>query len=200
MSHASSPPLDSLDPARCLGDDAVVESRHPAVVMLGESLRAGSDTDAELAERAFTWVRDEVGHSYDVGDPRVTLRASEVLEHRVGLCYAKAHLLAAVLRSQGVPAALAYQRLAHGESHVLHGLVAVHLEGAWHRQDPRGNKQGVDAQFSLGEERLAFAVDPAAGEVDYPTLHVTPAPVVVEVLQSTDDILALYDAGLPTHV
>lgn len=198
MSDTTSPVLDQLDPALCLDADAVVESTHPAVAALAGSLRAGHATEVEFAERAFAWVRDEVRHSYDVGDPRVTLTASEVLEHRVGLCYAKSHLLAAVLRAGGVPAALCYQRLAHGDDHVLHGLVALNLGGRWHRQDPRGNKEGVDAQFSLGREVLAFPVDPAAGEIDYPQLFAEPAPVVVDVLRRTDDILSVYDAGLPT--
>jgi transglutaminase-like putative cysteine protease len=188
----------TIDPALCLGADAVLESGHPAVRKLACELRDRTAGDAEFAQMAFEWVRDEVGHSYDVGDPRVTLTASEVLEHRVGLCYAKSHLLAAVLRAGGIPAALCYQRLAHGDDHVLHGLIAVYLAGGWHRQDPRGNKDGVDAQFSLGSEMLAFSVDPSVGEIDYPQLFVEPAPVVVDVLRSTDDILSLYDAGLPT--
>lgn len=200
------------DPApltRFLAGDDVVQTTHPDVVALAASLRArsGSDerapsgSDEEFARAAFEWVRDEVGHSFDVQDSRVTLTAAKVLEHRVGLCYAKSHLLAAVLRAQGVPTALCYQRLVHGEdAFVLHGLVAVHLRGGWHRQDPRGNKEGVDAQFSLDEERLAWPVDVASGEVDYPTLHVSPAPCVVEVLSSADDMLALYDDGLPTEL
>ena len=58
---------------------------------------------------AFEWVRDSIGHSYDVSDPRITLSATEVLEHRVGLCYAKSHLLAALLRAEGIPTGLCYQ-------------------------------------------------------------------------------------------
>lgn len=189
----------TADPARFLAGDDVVQTSHPAVVELARSLRARTDGDEELARAAFEWVRDEVGHSYDVGSGRATLTAADVLEHRVGLCYAKSHLLAALLRSEGVPTALCYQRLSHGEgAFVLHGLVAVHLRGAWHRQDPRGNKEGVDAQFSLDGERLAWAVDAAAGEVDYPSLHERPAVCVVDVLGSADDVLALYDEGLPT--
>ena len=198
MSDQSSPLLDARDPATCLGADAVVESTHPAVFALAAELQSDAADDEDFARAAFEWVRDHVSHSYDVRDPRVTLTASEVLEHRVGLCYAKSHLLAAVLRAGGVPTALCYQRLSHGGGHVLHGLVAVHLDGRWHRQDPRGNKDGVDAQFSLGAERLAFSVDAAAGEIDYPTLHISPAGAVVEALQATDDILAVYDVGLPT--
>ncbi|CAM5370161.1 hypothetical protein SHIRM173S_01475 [Streptomyces hirsutus] len=67
-----------------------------------------------------------------------------------GICYAKAHALAALLRAEDIPTALCYQDLG-----VVHGLVAVRFHGAWHRQDPRGNKPGVDARFSLDGERRA---------------------------------------------
>ncbi|WP_232851583.1 transglutaminase-like domain-containing protein [Nocardia acididurans] len=127
-------------------------------------------------------------------------RASDVLAQRVGLCYAKSHLLAAILRGNGIPTALCYQRLIHGDGYVLHGLVAVHLEGAWHRQDPRGNRADVAAEFSLDEERLAFPVDPRLGEVDYRELYRTPAGSVVDALSNATDILAIYDRGLPSQL
>ncbi|CAJ1493055.1 hypothetical protein MU0083_000116 [[Mycobacterium] kokjensenii] len=87
----------------------------------------------------------------------------------------------------GIPAGLCYQRLVDGDGHVLHGLVAVYLDGAWHRQDARGNKDGVDAQFCLGTERLARPVDESLGEIDYPQLYVSP-------------VLALCDGGLPNRL
>ncbi|MET8430801.1 transglutaminase family protein [Nocardia sp. NPDC004860] len=193
-------PVSMLSPSAYLSGDPIVEVDHPAVRALAREIRSQSDNDIDCARRAFEWVRDEVAHSYDAQDSRVTLRASDVLEQRVGLCYAKSHLLAAILRGQGIPTALCYQRLTHGDGHVLHGLVAVHLDGAWHRQDPRGNRADIAAEFSLGTERLAFPVDPQLGEIDYPHLHRTPADVVVDALRQATDILAVYDAGLPSQL
>src|SRR5437867_9797512 len=87
--------------------------------------------------------------------------ASEVLRARTGFCYAKSHLLVALLRANGVPAGLCYQRLAldeTGSAFCLHGLAAVWLPAVgWYRIDPRGNKPGVDAQLAPPVERLAFA-------------------------------------------
>ncbi|CAM3261760.1 transglutaminase family protein [Nocardioides dubius] len=202
MTNAGSPPLQALEPSLCLGGDDVVQTSAPAVLALARELRTGARDDVEFARAAFAWVRDEVAHSYDVDDQRVTLTATEVLEHRVGLCYAKSHLLAALLRSQSVPTALCYQLLHDAETggHVLHGLVAMHLEGAWHRQDPRGNKPGVDAQFSLDDERLAWPVDPEIGELDLPQLFASPAPSVVRALRAADDSRTLYAQGLPSTV
>ncbi|MFD7843761.1 transglutaminase family protein [Nocardia sp. NPDC059764] len=189
--------MSSSSPDAYLAGDSIVEVDHPAVRGLGRELRAGDD-EVEFARRAFEWVRDNVAHPYDARDSRVTLRASEVLEQRVGLCYAKSHLLAAVLRGEGIPTALCYQRLTRGDGHVLHGLVAVYLDDAWHRQDPRGNRVDISAEFSLGEERLAFPVDPRLGEVDYPGLYRRPARSIVDALSKATDILAVYDGGLPS--
>lgn len=187
-------------PEHYLHADDIVEAAHPAVLALAAELRSGHAAETDYARAAFEWVRDKVAHSFDAQDPRVTVTASEALRERVGLCYAKAHLLTALLRAEGIPAGLCYQRLADAATggHALHGLVALHLDGAWSRQDPRGNKPGVDAQFSLEQERLAWPVDPAAGEVDYPTVYVTPDATVVEALRSTDDVLDLYRRGLPS--
>lgn len=52
---------------------------------------------------AFEFVRDEISHSWDIQSNRVTGTASEVLRYKEGICYAKSMLLAALLRSQGIP-------------------------------------------------------------------------------------------------
>jgi len=184
-------------PDSYLGADDVVQADAPEVVALARELRGDAD-DVAFARAAFAWVRDQVAHANDAADPRVPVTASEVLREGVGLCFAKAHLLVSLLRAGGVPAGLCYQRLGSDDGFVLHGLVAVHLAGGWHRLDPRGNKPGVDAAFSLDGERLAFVADPAAGEVDYPDVHVSPAPVVLASLRSGLDTAALCAGGLPS--
>jgi transglutaminase-like putative cysteine protease len=193
--------LQAEHPSRYLDADAVVDHEHPEVRALARDLRAKTASDADYARAAFEHVRDEVAHSIDVQDPRVTVSASDVLVERVGLCYAKAHLLAALLRAEGIPTGLCYQRLTDdGETFMLHGLVAVHLDGAWHRQDPRGNKPGVDAQFRLDSERLAWPVREELGELDHPTVHVRPSAVVVAALREATDVLELCAQGLPDEL
>src|SRR2546428_7177495 len=118
----------------------------------------------KLAQTIFEWVRDQVAHSSDIGSRRITARASDVLIYREGICYAKSHLLAALLRSSGIPAGLSYQRLTRDEhasgGHEVHGLNTVYLKsvGRWIRLDARGNRPGVNAQVSLTEEQLAWPV------------------------------------------
>ncbi|MFF9038705.1 transglutaminase domain-containing protein [Streptomyces sp. NPDC014892] len=169
--------------------DEVIDHHHPRVRQTAAHLAETVADSYGYAQAAFEYVRDGIPHSQDADDPRVTWRASDVLEQRTGICYAKAHALAALLRAEDIPTALCYQRLAHddGDGHAVHGLVAVRFNGAWHRQDPRGNKPGVDARFSLTGERLAWVPDPALGEVDYPTLHAAPHPAVLGALRAAPD-------------
>lgn len=190
--------LEAGAPQNYLGHDEIIQVADPAIRSLAQQLRQESDTESAFSKVAFEWVRDNVGHSNDVQDPRVTLTATEVLEARVGLCYAKSHLLAALLRSEGIPTGLCYQRLADRDGFVLHGLVAIYLEGSWHRQDPRGNKVGVNAEFSLGSERLAWQVDPALGEIDYPQVFASTAACVADALRGATNVLDLLGEGLPT--
>lgn len=174
----------TADSSAYLAADEAVDHDHPAVRATAGRLRRDNPGAYAYARAAFEFVRDSVTHSIDADDPRVTWRASDVLEARTGICYAKAHALAALLRAEGIPAALCYQNLG-----VVHGLVALRLPGRdhWSRIDPRGNKPGVDARFSLDEERLAFPVDPESNEMDYPVLYAAPHPVVLAALKAAPD-------------
>ncbi|NBM14735.1 transglutaminase family protein [Streptomyces sp. GC420] len=187
--------------AAYLAADDAIDHRHPLVLETAARLRAQAPDAYSYARAAFEFVRDTVTHSHDAGDHRVTWRASDVLEQGTGICYAKTHALAALLRARSIPAGLCYQLLADdkGGGHVVHGLVALRLpeHGMWARQDPRGNKPGVDARFSLDEERLAWTVRPELGEVDGATVHAAPHPVVLAALRSAPDGPALWKT-LPT--
>ena len=139
------------------------------------------DPEIEYASRVFRFVRDEISHSNDAGRRELCLRASEVLDKRTGLCFGKSHLLCALLRAAGIPAGLGYQYLRLDENNdesplILHGLTMVYFEslGKWIRLDARGNKPGVDAQFSIDEEKLAFPVRPGLGETDLPFIFPRP--------------------------
>ncbi|MGV9278373.1 transglutaminase domain-containing protein [Streptomyces griseosporeus] len=184
-----------------LAADEAIDHHHPRVRETAARLARDAEDSYSYARLAFEYVRDTIPHSADSGDLRVTWRASDVLEQRTGICYAKAHALAALLRAEDIPTALCYQRLAHddGSGHALHGLVAVRFHGAWHRQDARGNKPGVDARFSLDGERLAWIPDPESGERDYPVLYARPHPAVLSVLKAAPDRPYLWKT-LPTEL
>ncbi|MFK0139945.1 transglutaminase-like domain-containing protein [Streptomyces murinus] len=184
---------ETADLSAYLAADEVIDHHHPMVRETAARLAAGAADSYVYACLAYEFVRDTVPHSADTGDPRVTWRASDVLTRRTGICHAKAHALTALLRAEDIPTALCYQRLRddEGEGHVLHGLIAVRFHGAWHRQDPRGNKPGVDARFSLTGERLAWTPDPAVGELDYSLLCAAAHPAVLDALRTAPDREAL---------
>lgn len=171
----------------------VVDWAHPEVRAKAAALAEGCATPLALTRRCFEWVRDEVRHSRDFGLQPVPCTASEVLRERSGYCYAKSHLLAALLRANGLPAGFCYQRLSRddqGAPFCLHGLNAVHLGSGWHRLDARGNRAGIDAQFAPPAEQLAFAIR-LPGEADLPEIWPDPLPVVVDALRaasSADDL------------
>ncbi|MGW0882783.1 transglutaminase domain-containing protein [Streptomyces sp. NPDC002671] len=180
----------TADLSAYLAADEVIDHQHPVVRETAARLAKDAADSYGYARAAYEFVRDTIPHSQDSGDLRVTWRASDVLSLGTGICYAKAHALAALLRAEDIPTALCYQRLTNdgdGGGHAVHGLVAVRFNGAWHRQDPRGNKPGIDAQFSLDGERLAWIPDPASGELDYPDLYAEPHPAVLGALKAAPD-------------
>ncbi len=70
-----------------------------------------------------------------------------------------------------------------GPPYCLHGFNAVELPGhGWYRIDARGNRPGVDAQFTPPIERLAFPLQ-SAEEVEFENILADPLACVVEVLQ-----------------
>ncbi|MDC7340059.1 transglutaminase-like domain-containing protein [Streptomyces lydicus] len=185
------------DLAAYLAADDAIDHEHPVVRRTAATLSADAPDAYAYAEAAFTFVRDAIPHSFDSGDERsemgvppaegwgsVTWRASDVLETRTGICYAKSHALVALLRARGIPAALCYQKF-----EAVHGLIALKLPGRerWVRQDARGGEAGAGAQFRLDCEQLAFAVRPEFNEVDYPVLFAEPHPAVLQCLRDAVD-------------
>jgi len=68
---------------------------------------------------------------------------------------------------------------------VLHGFNGIYLAtlDRWIRVDSRGNTKGVNAQFSIEREQLAFAMDPDADEFIYEAIFAAPVEIVVERLR-----------------
>lgn len=173
-----------------------IDWQHPAVLAKARELAGGATDRTEISRRCFQFVRDEIRHSWDYRLNPVTCKASDVLLHATGFCYAKSHLLAALLRANSIPAGLCYQRLSVGTSgppYCLHGLNAVFLEvHGWYRIDARGNKPGVQAEFRPPEERLAFPVlDPS--EAALPEIWPDPLPVVIKALTGHATVEEVYE-------
>ncbi|HEX2974268.1 MAG TPA: transglutaminase family protein [Tepidisphaeraceae bacterium] len=170
-----------------LRSSEIIDWQHPLILRQAQLLASGTSDKLEIARRTFEWVRDEIRHSIDYQLNPVTCTASEVITFRTGFCYAKSHLLAALLRANAIPAGLCYQRLSRdgdGPPYVLHGLNAVLLPGfGWYRVDARGNKAGVNALFTPPVEQLAF-LPRSADEADSFAIWPDPIPVVLHALRT----------------
>ncbi|GIN58539.1 hypothetical protein J8TS2_28580 [Lederbergia ruris] len=180
-----------------------VDFSHALIRAKVNELFHSSQTEIEKAKIAFAFVRDEIAHSWDIQSEKVTCKASEVLAEKEGICYAKSHLLASLLRSQGIPTGFCYQRLTLLDTpeagYCIHALNAVYFRSLnkWVRLDARGNKKGVQAQFSIAEEKLAFPTRKEFGEKDYPIIYTKPRPKTIAVLKKYTDPLEMYKYHLP---
>ncbi|WP_373070391.1 transglutaminase family protein [Sulfurimonas sp.] len=167
-------------------EDSIVDFSSPKIQALASSLARGVNSDEDIARHCFLFVRDNINHTGDHKDNITTLKASEVLQHTTGWCYAKSILLAALLRANNIPTGFCYQRLSCGEYkddvYCLHGLNAIYLkEYGWYRVDARGNKEGIDAQFTPPMEKLAFELQDA--ESDLEGIYSSPLDEVIEALK-----------------
>ncbi|MFA6162164.1 MAG: transglutaminase family protein [Methylobacter sp.] len=168
-----------------------IDCKHPLVATKAAELAEGCLTDEAVAKCCFEFVRDAIKHSWDYRMNPVTCKASDVLIYGTGYCYAKSHLLAALLRANAIPAGLCYQRLTvqtDGPPYCLHGLNAVYLK----QHDARGNKPGVAAEFSPPIEKLAFPIVDAL-EIDFPEIWADPLPLVVKALNRNKTVEQVFE-------
>ncbi len=188
--------LSACEQKKYTENSAIIDWRHPAIRECSQRILARSNGTRDYMKNVFEYVRDEIRHSRDFQIQVVTCSASEVLAHKSGSCYAKSHLLAALLRAQNIPAGFCYQRLSlddNGSPWCLHGLNAVFIEEySWYRIDARGNKEGVNARFTPPVEQLAFPVT-GPEERDLPEIWSEPLPVIVQALQTYQTTDELYD-------
>lgn len=242
----------------------LINFESPEVIELVNKLALNCSDKIASIKKAFEFVRDNYAHTFDINGEGVARSASDVINLGHGICYAKAHLLAALLRAIGVPTGICYQRLlllspeeisaleakdavsgsrsaaqatdvAFGFSNVpsgvtvpsglyaapsqqspslaekiqlppankmvLHAVNVIFIESLnkWIRLDARGNKPGVDAQFSLDHEQLAFTVHPQLGEEDsFVVYSDTPKEVAhfFEICQTAQQL----KANLPSYI
>lgn len=168
----------------------------PEIREVARHLKDESNTDVDVAKACFEYVRDSIKHTWDFQIDVITCKASDVLNHKTGYCYSKSHLLAALLRANGIPAGLCYQRLSlagDGAPYCLHGLNAIYLNDfGWYRVDPRGNNEGVAAKFTPPIELLAFSAEGRL-ETDIQGIWPEPLAIVVKTLQQNQTCMAVYE-------
>ena len=188
---------------RFLSADQYVDYHHEGIQSLCKELFSPAMNSMEKTQTAYLFVRDHIPHSFDCQAQVITARASDVLKHGTGICHAKANLLAALLRSQGIPTGFCFQRTTLDDDdslgYCVHCYNAVFLEGKWIKLDARGNKEGVNAQFSLEEPSLAFYPRPEYDEYFYPGIYASPHLPTMEMLEKASCLQDVLD-NIPDRI
>lgn len=205
---------------RYLEDTITIDWQTPLVSEQARSLLEGADSAESRVRVLFEFVRDEIADALEVDTgseaeadrthapaaaARATCRASEVLTERTGLCYAKSHLLAGLLRYAGYPTGFCYARLAsetEPERFALRGFNAVHWTPTdrWIYLDAGGGRLGSHAECRFEPPfSLARAPDPGAGESFLPFIYKRPAKRIIDLLERAPD-LATVRRNLPDAI
>ena len=175
-----------------------IDYNHPLVQEKVIELREKAESSLDYIKKAYEFVRDEIPHSWDIEATAVSRKASDVLRSKTGICWTKSCLLAALLRANGIPSGISYQLLTRAdeddsEGYIIHALNTVYIVefDKWIRLDARGNKENVNAQFSLDEEKLAFPIREELGEIDYRDNHSDLDARLVLILQNSFNVLEI---------
>ena len=185
--------------------DEIIDYKSEDVMKLADILFQKANNELGFIKMAYEFVRDNISHSADINEDIITCSASEVLKAGHGICFAKSHLLAALLRCKSVPAGFCYQKLILDDETapvlVYHGLNGVYIKDyeKWIRLDARGNKTGVNAQFSIEIEQLAFSIRPEMGEADSFIVYPDPDIKILKKLRKNKTRTELWN-NLPTEL
>ncbi len=180
-----------------LAPTPIIDFYAPNIAARIAKIQGLARTREEQAAIAFDYTHQQIRHSFDSGDLSITVTASEVVSAGTGICFAKSHLLAALLRGLGIPTGFCYQRVMRRGSpesgYALHGLNAAYFpDCGWIRLDARGDRSDIHSEFNLSQERLAYHVDTPLGERDYPYVYRKPLTSVLESLYGSKDSRELF--------
>lgn len=130
-----------------------IDSDSPVIKGYAAKKTEGAKTDTEKAVRLYYAVRDEIYYDpYRIEMTRESFKASVILQKGYGYCVAKAIVLAAVCRAEGIPCKLHFadvrnhlmterlRRAIQTDVFVYHGYNDILLEGRWIKVTPTFNK------------------------------------------------------------
>lgn len=169
----------------------VIDFDSPEVQEVCSQFEQYKDDQLLLAEKVFDFVQNKFPHTSDCKRTELSITASDVIKNGHGICMAKSHLLAAILRNFKIPTGFCYQILcAKKHNHFYpHGFNAVYFEklGRWIRLDARGIKPGQNAKFSIDQEFLAYQPDNFKNEVDLPMYFTAPFKGMIDCMKKCAD-------------
>lgn len=168
-----------------------------------KALFADDMSDIQKAQTAYNFVRDEIKHSFDCNTTAITAKASDALKYKTGICHAKANLLAALLRSQEIPTGFYFEHLTLADDdsmgYCLHAFNAAYLAGHWVKLDARGNKTGINAEFSLEQPVLAYPPRKEYDEYFFPGIYANPHKETMDMLEKARCLRDILD-NLPEFI
>jgi transglutaminase-like putative cysteine protease len=125
---------------------------HPEVADFANTVCKNATTASEKAVALYYAVRDQIRYDpYDLSDSQESMQASAVLKRQSGYCVAKAVLLAAVGRQQGIPCRLGFADVTNHLStarllemmgtdlFIYHGYMEMYINGQWVKATPAFN-------------------------------------------------------------
>ncbi len=127
---------------------------HPSIKRVAKQLE--TDNPTMFAMDSYMYVRDGIPFGFDL----FQTRASQTLERGYGVCWNKALLLVALLRSNGIPARFgsipvnkSFVAPAVGKVHLLinnpynHCVASVYIDNRWIVLDPVLDRKSYDAFY-----------------------------------------------------
>ena len=168
-----------------LVESAYVNYNNPNVQREISSLLTNCKSSTEYLTKAFLFVRDHISHSVDKAEKTIISRsASDALKNKHGLCFAKAHLLCALLRAVKIPCALSYQTIISPSIRFIHGLCA-YLDTnthSWVHIDPVNKNDKFEA-FKAGHEWLYYRPSKKLTIINHPELYTDTHPAIKHYLE-----------------
>jgi transglutaminase-like putative cysteine protease len=129
-----------------------IDSDHPKIMEFAAAHCLPGDTDVQKAVKLNLAVRDGIRYNpYTIKTDPETMKASVVLARGDGYCVAKAVVLTACLRSQGIPARLGLadvknhlntrrlKELMGTDTFIYHGYTDIRLNQKWVKATPAFN-------------------------------------------------------------
>lgn len=127
-----------------------VDYDHPIIIKKAYELFNDSMSHMDKVTVAHQFVRDQITHSFKccADADIVTAKASDTLKYKTGICHAKANLLAALLRCQGIPTGFCFQHITLKEDdsmgYCIHAFNAVYVNNNWIKFDAHVNRPQYD--------------------------------------------------------
>ncbi len=190
----------SNDIKKYLVEDEIIDYSNCAIIKLADELYKMAADDLEYIKIVYEYMRDKIPHSSEVDKDSLPYVASDVLTQKHGVCFAKSHLFAALLRCKSIPAGFCYQKVVLNEDDptvlAYHGLNGVYIESLdkWVRLDA-----GTGGQFSIQTEQLVFPIRSQKGEIDNFSVYPTPDKYIIDKLRMSKSRSLLME-NLPTEL